>query len=338
MFGDDPLNGFEFADDFRMPADGFGPFEQDEKPAEMTAFPPIGQIYDRSSAHSTTAGYEFDASAQCLQSRYTPGGHALADELWMNAAGQTDSSTPPSSAGSFGHAAYANGGYFFDSNSNAVGPLCVDYAAPQMPSFAMDGSAFDPQGPFVFAYPYDSAHAQPQTPACYDLYSTAAYAPPFAPTASWSLDAHEQPAGGSPLDVKFGGFFAANSPAATSGEARGSRNSAKSTPTAARKSKQPSQPQRSGGRVAKPVKKKVTQNCHLNSRCSNCGTQDTTLWRRNSHGGVECNACNLYFRKNGKRRPEKLQSRGIMRRARNPRQQSDSDEAEDSEEHSAHSK
>ncbi|CAD5235205.1 unnamed protein product [Bursaphelenchus xylophilus] len=74
----------------------------------------------------------------------------------------------------------------------------------------------------------------------------------------------------------------------------------------------------------KPVevkaKRKPTQNCHKYSICANCKTNNTTLWRRNANGDVECNACNLYFRKNNCSRPPKLQKRGIMKRARNPRQ------------------
>ncbi|KAI6197742.1 GATA-type domain-containing protein [Aphelenchoides besseyi] len=77
----------------------------------------------------------------------------------------------------------------------------------------------------------------------------------------------------------------------------------------------------------KTIKKKVTQNCHQNSVCSNCRAVKTTLWRRNHNGEVECNACNLYYRKNNRRRPEKLQARGIMRRTRNPQQSTESEDS-----------
>lgn len=72
-----------------------------------------------------------------------------------------------------------------------------------------------------------------------------------------------------------------------------------------------------------PIKKRMPAvQCHVNSICANCKTRETTLWRRNQEGDIECNACNLYFRKNNRKRPLSLRKDGIMKRNRKPRNDS----------------
>ncbi|CAD6187271.1 unnamed protein product [Caenorhabditis auriculariae] len=76
--------------------------------------------------------------------------------------------------------------------------------------------------------------------------------------------------------------------------------------------------------VQRPMIKKrlPAVQCHVNSVCANCKTRETTLWRRNQDGDIECNACNLYFRKNNRKRPLALRKEGIMKRNRKPRNES----------------
>ncbi|KII64739.1 Transcription factor BCFI [Thelohanellus kitauei] len=58
-------------------------------------------------------------------------------------------------------------------------------------------------------------------------------------------------------------------------------------------------------------------NCNKNdTRCSNCETTITSLWRRSNTGRVVCNACGLYFKIHGITRPISLKKDVIKTRTR----------------------
>ncbi|CAL4191721.1 unnamed protein product, partial [Meganyctiphanes norvegica] len=59
--------------------------------------------------------------------------------------------------------------------------------------------------------------------------------------------------------------------------------------------------------------------------CSNCGTNNTKLWRRNDKGEIVCNACGLYFKLHGINRPSHLFREAPMTRRRNPKKKKDSE-------------
>lgn len=62
------------------------------------------------------------------------------------------------------------------------------------------------------------------------------------------------------------------------------------------------------------------------SMCTNCGTTQTTLWRRNSEGEPVCNACGLYYKLHGIRRPLSMRKDGIQTRKRKPKSRKKDDE------------
>ncbi|XP_071515807.1 uncharacterized protein [Panulirus ornatus] len=61
------------------------------------------------------------------------------------------------------------------------------------------------------------------------------------------------------------------------------------------------------------------------ARCSNCGTNNTKLWRRNDKGEIVCNACGLYFKLHGINRPSHLFRTAPMTRRRNPKKKKESE-------------
>ncbi|XP_019881580.1 uncharacterized protein LOC109609350 isoform X3 [Aethina tumida] len=53
--------------------------------------------------------------------------------------------------------------------------------------------------------------------------------------------------------------------------------------------------------------------------CTNCGTQTTTIWRRNMKGEMVCNACGLYYKLHGVDRPVTMRRDTIHTRRRRPK-------------------
>lgn len=53
--------------------------------------------------------------------------------------------------------------------------------------------------------------------------------------------------------------------------------------------------------------------------CTNCGTQTTTIWRRNLKGEMVCNACGLYYKLHGIDRPHTMRRDTIHTRRRRPK-------------------
>ena len=63
-------------------------------------------------------------------------------------------------------------------------------------------------------------------------------------------------------------------------------------------------------------KKRTVVNKRAGTTCKNCHTPETTLWRRGPAGEPLCNACGLYQKLHGSRRPLNMKKDGIQTRNR----------------------
>ncbi|XP_075979607.1 transcription factor GATA-3-like isoform X3 [Anticarsia gemmatalis] len=70
--------------------------------------------------------------------------------------------------------------------------------------------------------------------------------------------------------------------------------------------------------LVKPSKRLSAQRRH-GQCCTNCGSRNTTLWRRNNDGEPVCNACGLYYKLHGINRPLAMRKDGIQTRKRKPK-------------------
>ncbi|KAI6181701.1 GATA-type domain-containing protein [Aphelenchoides besseyi] len=225
------------------------------------------------------------------------------------------------------------GGYM--ENNNVGQALAIDYSPPSNQPYGFVptsdgmpnqyGFAYDQNQHFQAQYPHHDYHPIP--PYEYQLESSL--------QTQWPFESDCQQSNNRDLDdlsvENFNEFFMTDwdtyppVPTTTDGYLL-NQTASNGYPSNGHKPKSTSSGRKNViNQPTKTIKKKVTQNCHQNSVCSNCRAVKTTLWRRNHKGEVECNACNLYYRKNGRSRPEKLQARGIMRRTRNPQQSTDSE-------------
>ncbi|KAI7797938.1 GATA-binding factor 2 [Triplophysa rosa] len=63
-------------------------------------------------------------------------------------------------------------------------------------------------------------------------------------------------------------------------------------------------------------KKRLVVSKRTGTRCANCQTSTTTLWRRNASGESVCNACGLYFKLHNVNRPLTMKKESIQTRNR----------------------
>ncbi|KAG8195789.1 hypothetical protein JTE90_004794 [Oedothorax gibbosus] len=71
--------------------------------------------------------------------------------------------------------------------------------------------------------------------------------------------------------------------------------------------------------MGKAKKKSSTASRRTHQKCTNCQTDNTSLWRRNLKGDFVCNACGLYEKLHKRPRPENMRKDTIQTRKRRPR-------------------
>ncbi|CAG7824972.1 unnamed protein product [Allacma fusca] len=78
------------------------------------------------------------------------------------------------------------------------------------------------------------------------------------------------------------------------------------------------------GFATQQPKQRLSASRRMGLLCSNCGTEKTSLWRRNQMGEPVCNACGLYFKLHGVNRPLAMKKDNIQTRKRKPKSSNNS--------------